>query len=277
MAIIKRILYSSLFAACCAVGLSMATERLLLGERPYFFTFLHGFIAANTLCIYNIHYYVKNIQPGVSDRADWSRRHRWLHVFFIFGGAVFSLICLWFLPFKVICVSIFLGVLALGYSLPVLPFPQKKRLKDWGILKLILLSTVWTSVTVVMPMFYWNKRFEAYDVEFLLRFVFMLPLCIAFDIRDRDTDKENSIYTLPNAIGLSASYRLMYFCEFLFLTLAVWQYVRYPVLHRLISGIVIMSIASLVLFYSKKVKTDVFYLLFVDGMMLLYAALIFFS
>lgn len=252
----------------------MATEKLLSGHVPHFLSALHGFVAANTLCIYNLHYYIKRIPPGISDRADWSARNKWIHPFLIALGCLLSLYCLFFLPFKVIAVSVGLGLLSLGYSLPVLPFPQKKRLKDWGILKLFLLALVWTCVTVLMPMFYYSKSFKAYEVEFLLRFVFMLPLCIAFDIRDMETDKEHSIYTLPNTIGVRNSYHLMDFFLVVFVALAIWQYIRYPMPDRLISGFVIAVLTKFMLYFSRKVNTDVFYLLCVDGMMLAYALLI---
>ena len=274
MVIVKWILYTSLFAVLCAVGLCMATEKLLSGQSPPLWSVLHGFVAANTLCIYNLHYYIKKIPPGISDRADWSAKNKWVHPLLIALGCLLSLYCLSFLPFTVIAVSMALGLLSLGYSLPVLPFPQKRRLKDWGILKLILLALVWTCVTVLMPMFYHDKSFKAYEVEFLLRFVFMLPLCIAFDIRDMETDKENSIYTLPNTIGLANSYRLMDVCLVALGGLAIWQYIRYPYLDRLASGVAIILLTKLVLHFSRKVKTDIFYLLCVDGMMLVYALFI---
>lgn len=255
----------------------MATEKLLLGRVPEPGTALHWFVLANTLCIYNLHYFIKKIPAGVSDRADWSLQHRWVHPLLIALGGVISLVCLFYLPLKVIAVSVGLGILSLGYSLPILPFPQKKRLKDWGLLKLFLLSVVWTSVTVLMPMLYWNKSFEAYEVEFLLRFTFMLPLCIAFDIRDMETDKENSIYTLPNAIGLQRCFRLMDGCLVLFAALALWQYARYPIVHRLWSGLAIIIATKIVLVLSRRYRSDIYYLLFIDGMMLVYAGFILLS
>lgn len=274
MGFLKWILYTSLFAACCAIGLCMATERLLSGEIPKLLTALHAFVAANTLCIYNLHYYIKNIPPGISDRADWSARHKWVHPLLIVSGGVISFVCLFYLPYKVILVSVALGLLSLGYSLPILPFPQKKRLKDWGILKLMLLSVVWTSVTVLMPMLYYNKSFRAYEVEFMLRLFLMLPLCIAFDIRDMETDKENSIYTLPNAIGLRRSYQLMNGCLVVFCGLVLWQYFRYPIVSRLISGFIVSILTYFSILLSRKFNTDVFYLLCIDGMMLVYGILV---
>src|SRR5690606_2673633 len=152
----------------------------------------------------------------------------------------------------------------------------KKRLKDWGLLKLFLLALVWTCVTVLMPVIYWEKQLHAYEAEFLLRFIFMLPLCIGFDIRDMETDKTHQIYTLPNAIGLKSSRRLTDLFLLIFCLVAYWQYTRYPFPDRLISAFVIALLTKLVLQLSKKVNTDFFYLLFVDGMMLAYAMVIIF-
>lgn len=274
MGVLKWVLYTSLFAACCAVGLCMATEKIILGHTPQFWNTLHLFVAANTIIIYNIHYFIKNIPLGVSDRADWSRKHQWIHPLLILIGCMVSGICLFYLNWSVIAVSFGLGILSLGYSLPILPFKQKKRLKDWGILKLILLSLVWASVTVLMPVFYWKKQFINYDIEFLLRFFFMLPLCAAFDIRDMETDKDQKIFTLPNAIGLKNTYRLIDFFLLAFGILAIWQYSRYPIGWRLVSGIIILLLTKIVILVSKKSQSDLFYLLFVDGMMLVYALLI---
>ncbi len=258
----------------CAVGLSMATEKLLLGHNPSFFNVLHLFVAANTIGIYNIHYFIKRLPSGVSDRADWSQENKWIHPLLIALAGIASFACLFYLDVQVILVSVVLGILSLAYSLPILPFPQKKRLKDWGILKLLLLSFVWAAVTVLMPMFYWQKRFEDYEVEFLMRFCFMIPLCAAFDIRDMETDKRQQIFTLPNAIGLKNTYRLMDLFLVIFGLLAVWQYFRYFIGLRLLNAFLIILILKIVIYYSKKADSDIFYLLFIDGMMLVYAVFI---
>lgn len=276
LGLLKWILYTSSFAALCAVGLCMATEKLLLGVPPNLFNTLHIFVAANTMIIYNFHYYIKSLPKGVSDRADWSQKRKHIHLSLIILAALISAICTLYLKFSVIAISICLGLLSLAYSLPILPFPQKKRLKDWGILKLILLSLVWASVTVLMPMFYWGKHFQDYEIEFLMRFCFMLPLCAAFDIRDMKTDQEQKIFTLPNAIGLKNTYRLMDLFLIIFGLFAIWQYFRYFIEARLISNIIIIILSRLVISYSKKATTDIFYLLCIDGMMLVYAMFILF-
>lgn len=253
----------------------MATEKLMLGYLPPFFNVLHLFVAANTIVIYNTHYYIKKLEPGISDRADWSRENKWVHPFLIALGCLASGICLFYLNFSVISVSLGLGVLSFAYSLPILPFTQKKRLKDWGLLKLVLLALVWSFVTVLIPMVYWQKHFQDYEVEFFMRFCFMIPLCIAFDIRDMETDKQHKIFTIPNAIGIQNTYRLIDFFLFLFGVLAIWQFFRYPLPFRLLSAFLIIIFSKVAITFSKKASTDIYYLFIIDGMMLMYAFFIF--
>jgi 4-hydroxybenzoate polyprenyltransferase len=273
--IIKWILYTSLFAALCAVGLCMASEKLILGHLPEIGNPLHLFVLVNTLCIYNLHYYLKK-PGGHSDRARWSQAHRRQHLYLIGISASISFFLLFVLPFPVLACSALLGLLSLAYSIPFLPFPNKKRLRDWGILKLLLLVTVWTGVTVSMPLLYWNKPWEPFKVEFMLRFVFMMPLCIAFDIRDCETDSAQNVVTLPNAIGLENSYRTMYGSLLAFVILAVWQYTRYPAAEGRLPGAFITALMAAVIFALVRVRrSDVFFLLLVDGLMLVYSTFIF--
>lgn len=281
--LLKWILYSSVFAGLCALGLSMATERLLLATSPLagaggwaWVSPLHLFVFANTLLIYNIHYGIKRLPAGVSDRADWSARHRGVHLWLIVLSAIASGICLLFLNSRIFLASLFLGVLSLAYSLPILPFIEKKRLKDFGVLKLLLLCFVWACVTTWLPTLYWGKKFENYEVEFFLRFALMMPLCIAFDIRDMRIDRENRIHTLPNVIGLANTYRLIDLSLVATVALALWQYARYPIGHRLIGAIAIALLIKVIIHYSKKYNSDRYHLLAIDGVMMLYALLIIF-
>lgn len=281
--ILKWILYSSVFAGLCAVGLSMATERLLLAESTpggfgglAWVTPLHLFVFANTLLIYNLHYGIKRLPVGISDRADWSARHRAVHLWLIILSACTSAACLFFLNDGIVLASLFLGILSLAYSLPVLPLIEKKRLKDFGLLKLFLLCFVWACVTTWLPMIQWGREFKNYEVEFLLRFTLMIPLCIAFDIRDMRIDRENRIFTLPNVIGLSNAYRLINLSILACIALAIWQYARYPIPHRLIGAVAIALLIKVIIHYSKRYKSDRYHLLAVDGVMMLYALLIVF-
>jgi 1,4-dihydroxy-2-naphthoate octaprenyltransferase len=166
-----------------------------------------------------------------------------------------------------------LAVLSFAYSLPILPLKNKRRLKDFGWVKILVLTLVWTIVTSVLPMLYWDVSLSAYPFEILIRFVFLFTLCVAFDIRDMQTDLEAGIATLPNLIGVKNSYRLMDVALVLFVLLSIIQYIRYPIAGRLAGEVITALATKLVINHSKTHSSDRVYLGLVDGMMLLYGLL----
>jgi 4-hydroxybenzoate polyprenyltransferase len=268
------VLFTSIFAACCAVGLSLATERLLLHRIPPVLTYLHALVFGGVAVVYNLHYAIKKSTPELSDRFDWSGHHKSTHVLFIAAGAVICAISLFRLPWEIFLACVVLAFLSFAYSLPLLPFAPRKRLKDFGWIKITVLAGVWTIVTSILPMLYWNKSITDYPFEILLRFVFMFTLCVAFDIRDMQTDLEAGIYTLPNLIGVGGSYRLINFGLLLFAALSIAQYCRYPSLIRLGGAVLTTLVARLAVEYARRHPSDKAYLGYVDGTMLFYAIMV---
>lgn len=267
-------LYTSLFAACCAVGLCVVTDHLFISARPPVLTALNAFVFGATLLVYNAHYLVKKSAPATSDRFRWSATRRPAHWAFLAIGALLCASSLPRLPAPVLCALIPLGILSFAYSLPLLPFAcRKKRLKDFGWLKILLLTTVWTIVTGILPFLAWHLNPADYPYEILLRFSFMLTLCIAFDIRDAQTDLDRGIHTLPNLIGVENSYRLMNATLLLFGVLSVGQYLRHPSPARLATSLLAALAAKLAITYTRRRPSDRAYLGLVDGAMLFYAAL----
>jgi 4-hydroxybenzoate polyprenyltransferase len=268
---INWILYTSLFAACCATGLCMATEKLLLGHAPPLFTSLHLLVFCSTLLVYNTHYIVKKSSPDVSDRFAWSQYHKLWHYLFFGVGLVGCMVSMFLVPVNIIFACGVLGILSFAYSLPLLPFKNKKRLKDFGWVKILVLTTVWTIVTSVLPMLYWGKLLSLYPFEILIRWVFLFTLCIAFDIRDMQTDLEANIYTLPNLIGVKNSYRLMSVSMIAFTILSFIQFLRHPSPVRLGGELLTALLTKLAVDYTQKHPSDRAYLGLIDGMMLVYA------
>ena len=272
--LIDWILYTSVFAATCALAMCMATERLLLNDIPSVFTPLHTLIFGATLTIYNTHFLLKKSTPELSDRFGWAQHYRFWHFGGLVTGFLIACISLLLLPLNIFCACVVLGILSFAYSIPLLPFKDKKRLKDFGWVKLLVLASVWTIVTAILPMLYWQKSITDYPYEIMIRFVFMLSLCIAFDIRDMQTDLESNIYTLPNLIGIKNSYRLTDLFTLLFVALSIIQYLRYPSHIRLMAELITALAVKIVILYTKKHTSDRIYLGLVDGVMLLYGVLV---
>ncbi len=268
------VLFTSMFSALCALTLCMATERLILLHNPLSFTPFHFFIMGCTLMVYNVHYLVKKSSAQISDQYAWVTKNRKWNYTFLSLGFLLCAIYVWDMPRLVWQACIGLAALSFAYSLPFLPFKNKHRLKDIGWLKIIILAVVWTIVTAVLPILYWQKNPFDLPYELLLRFVFLFILCLAFDLRDMQVDLEAGIYTLPNKFGVKNTYYLIYLLSILFVVLAVFQYYHFGILDRLLMNIISSIAFILGITYVRKYPSDKNYLLFVDGQMLLNGLLI---
>lgn len=273
-AITDWLLYTSMFAALCAVSLCMATEQLILNELPRLFTPLHCFIAGCTMMVYNGHFLIKKTPLHISDRMRWTYSHLIWHYIVFIVGAITCSVTLFYLSYKLLIACVALGILSFAYTLPLLPF--KTQLRDYGWLKIITLTLVWTIVTSAIPIVHWEKSLNDFPFEILMRFMFMFVLCIAFDIRDMQTDTERSIKTLPNILGVKNSNLLINISLAVFLALCVIQYFRYPNMGRLVAEVALAFVARIAITYCNSHQSDKNYLGLVDGMMLLYGIVIMF-
>lgn len=274
-AFIAWLLYTSLFAALCALMLCMATESLLLRVLSPFITPLHGYVIGCTLVVYNAHFLIrKNIftKQDATDRQDWSVRNRQWHFIVCGVGVMLAGVSLLHLSWEIIIASIVLGMLSFMYTLPLLPLGR--RLRDWGLVKIFTLTAVWTITTAILPMLYWKQTISNYPMEIAMRFVFMFSLCVAFDIRDSRTDAISGIVTVPNLVGIQRSKKIINAAIVLFLLLAIVQYKRYSVENRLLAEVLTTIASGYILNKAGGDRSDIFYLGLVDGLMLLNGLLV---
>lgn len=250
----------------------MATEKLILSNVPELFTPLHFFIVGCTMMVYNGHFLIKRAPLNISDRMRWSNKFNIWHYIVFSVGAILCAITLFYLSYKVLIACVVLGLLSFAYTLPLLPF--KTQLRDYGWLKIITLTLVWTIVTSAIPIVYLEHSLTDFPFEILMRFMFMFVLCIAFDIRDMQTDMEHSIKTIPNILGVKNSNLLINCTLIFFIGLCVVQHVRYPNVSRLTAEITLAIISRIAISYCNRHQSDKNYLGFVDGMMLLYGIVI---
>jgi len=256
------LLNTSAFVSLCALAMCLGAERIMTGQRLSIGSPLHALVVGSTLVEYNIHHLVN--APG-RNRPNW-----------IAGmiGVVLCCIALPGLNWRVLAGTAVLGACSLAYSTPLLPFKYKQRLKDFGLIKIHVLTGVWVAVTTVLPALYWNTPLERYWLELIIRALLIFPLCIAFDIRDIESDTQSGIHTLPVVIGLNNAYRAVGFT-----LLAYWLWAVIRCVYRqdpkeivvyFISGIA----AALAIRYAKKFpESGIAYLLLIDGVMLVYGAL----
>lgn len=246
---------------------------MLLG-LPFNSFYFYLLVFSATLGQYNIHYYIKRDANPDSDRFFWSVQHKNIHLILNIIGAIGLIVGLFHLKPKNFIVLGIIAAITILYSFPFLPFKKKKRLKDFGLLKIFTLSYVWTLITVWFPVITLTKVTPDFQVIFIQRFVFMFILCLAFDIRDMESDSKSGIHTLPVMLGKKDCYQIINLSLVVFLIISLLHF-RITLQFMQLMGMIISALVTyFVIEYAKTRNTDMMYLAGVDGMMLLQAVLI---
>ncbi len=270
---LEFILFSSIFISLCAVAFCIETN-ILLGLPLNHFSF-YSFVFGATLTQYNLHYLVKTVAVKNSERLAWSQKNKNIHIILLVVGSCLILFSLFSFHLRHFIVLLCLGAIALLYSFPLLPFGKRKRIKDYGLMKIITITLLWTLVTVWFPVNTMPYDKGLFLFVFAKRFIFMFVLCFLFDMRDIAIDGRQKINTLAVMLGLKKSYRLAYVLLMLFVLVSIAQYVYLPQTGFLIAMIISAALTLFVVELTKKSNSDFIYLAGIDGMMLLQALLIY--
>lgn len=232
------------------------------------------FVFGGVMVQYNLHYLIKKTSHAGSSHFEWSQKNRRMHLFLIIAGLLCIITGVFSLSLKQLVLLSIAGIVTLLYSLPLLPFRGRKRLKDFGVLKIMVLVVMWTLVTVWLPAGQVVYSHPGFGLIFIGRFIFLFALCLLFDIRDTHIDASESISTIPILMGIKKTYILAYTLIAVFILLAMIYYARVPAAGHfhamLLSGVSTLIIIK----YSKKNAFDMAFLVCVDGMMLLQALLV---
>ncbi|KIC91450.1 UbiA family prenyltransferase [Flavihumibacter sp. ZG627] len=269
--LVDFLLFGAIFIAVCAVALCMETNWLLGIPLNHWSFYLLVFGA--TLVQYNLHYFFKQPTGFTSARDEWSIRNRTTQKALLVTGAICIVTSLWWLQTRHFGVLIVLALIASLYSLPLLPF-GKRRLKEYGYLKIFLLTLEWTLVTVWFPVDQLAQDPTSYWLVFSRRFIFMFILCLLFDIRDMNSDRAANIKTLPVQLGLRRTYLLANISLLAFVLLSAWQLIRQGEFVFFHAMLLSAACTWVMITQTKKLNNDYVYLAGVDGMMLLQAILV---
>jgi hypothetical protein len=208
----------------------------------------------------------RKVKEGKSEYQKWIIQNRILliaicllcvQVMLILVAKNYTLFFLWWKE------GLAATAIVLLYSFPIAKWQGLRELPG---IKILLVAGVWTLITAWLPIS------NATELDFNLkayvlidRFVFIFCLGILFDNRDRLFDKA-SMKTIPQIIGGSTT---IYLVIVLFVLLSV-----FPLLlaqHLLPGTCVFYLSACFAVLQNKSVSTDLFYLLVIDGLILLQA------
>jgi uncharacterized membrane protein len=132
------VLFGSIFIGLCVVALCIETNLLL--HVPLNTCSFYCFVFGATLVQYNLHYLFKTTAVNNSQRLAWSFKNKTIHKVLLSTGI--TLILFSFVSFRLhhFIILAVLALIAFLYSFPVIPFGKRKRIKDYGFLKIITLA-----------------------------------------------------------------------------------------------------------------------------------------
>ncbi|QDU71223.1 UbiA prenyltransferase family protein [Mucisphaera calidilacus] len=96
-------------------------------------------------------------------------------------------------------ILLMMSLLAVGYLIPFLPGTQS--LRSFGLLKVPIVATVWAGTCVGLPASETGADILQTISLAAERFVFIAAITLPFEIRDRRTDRDAGLTTLPHTIG----------------------------------------------------------------------------
>lgn len=205
MSIIRKlsnlILYSSLWIATCAAALVTFTYDVTgsgLGLDAYV-----GFVFCGTLVIYAVHRLsgIERVKAyEYLGRFAVIREYRRHIVIYGVIGTAGAMYFQFHLPMHLIWWLILPGVISFMY---VVPLKKIKRWRDYPLVKIFLISAVWSALTGLIP-FVHTGRAEVLSgtLLFFERAFFIFAITIPFDIRDMYVDDTSGLKTLPQVIGI---------------------------------------------------------------------------
>jgi 4-hydroxybenzoate polyprenyltransferase len=148
------------------------------------------------------------------------------------------------------------------YSWPIWPWRGRARaLREVPLLKGFLIATVWTAVTVGLPVLLLQQPAAAAAGLFGQRFCLIMVITIVFDIRDYGRDRRAGTRTFPGVLGVPMAKRLA--LGFLVVSMALGLARGAPPLAVLLPGLLSAGVVSA----AEESRGDYFYALLTDGLL----------
>lgn len=261
-----RFIFShSIFIAFCAVAMCLETY-LIFRKFPSFPILFTVFLS--TIGSYNFYWLVSK-RSFSKNKKDFLKSKDNLAYLILLAISVIGLLILYkslielWLPISIT------ALLTLLYCLPLIGSKSLVFLKGNGFIKTFLLAFTWAIVTVAFPL--WQEQVTGTKFIFLLlnRFVFVLLLCILFDLRDAKLDKQLSIYSIATDYSMAYVKRLWWFVFTIYVATVIFLFFytgfnAYMVSHALTSFL----LATIYFLAVSKKRGYYFYYFLVDGMMI---------
>lgn len=268
------IVYTNIWVAMAVsslVGLSMLILWSYDGHLVAFTFFA-------TLLMYG---YARKFESPARNDEPQSKLTQWTEanpILFWSSSIIGLLGALWFAQYLTLNAWIWVGGCALLSAVYPLQFVRNgtSGLRNIAGLKLLIISSVWAIVTVILPAVQAGIQLN-FDIAWLAlqRFLFVMAITIPFDIRDLRIDSP-SINTLPYLLGVKRSRFVAHFSIFLAEVGAVFMYLTdFFSAGEMAGHLVAFEITSLLIYRSSPKRPDLFFSFWVEGTSILLFLLVF--
>jgi 4-hydroxybenzoate polyprenyltransferase len=245
------------------------------------------FLFSATLFLYGFHRVYRSdfrsAQEKLSARHLWIKNNRVLFYSVLVSSAIGTLYsALFFISFHILFSLLPVTLISIGYTIPFIPWKGRLlRLRDIPGIKVFLISAVLGLTTVLLPVLSMSRPdgslfSPAVFILFLRRVFFVFAITIPFDIRDIEYDRRNNTKTLPVLLGESRSKQLAILALAAFALLAVYQYLemKNTKLEYMLALLLSAVISGWTILKSRRNQQDLFYSLYLEGMMFLQCFLV---
>lgn len=175
---------------------------------------LYGFVFCSTLLLYLFHFRFYRIKKPANDRQLFFQQYRSSLLVQFYVAVVLLAFSIYQTGVHVLVPVSLLALCAGAYTYFILKPRHYGIFKYNGIFKILTLSFTWMAVTSILPVAAAGKNVVEvrYLFYYFIRWLFMLAICLPFDIRDMRADERAQNMTVPVLLGQKNTFILCYAC-----------------------------------------------------------------
>jgi 4-hydroxybenzoate polyprenyltransferase len=266
------IVFENVFIACCAVALVQVTLTVL--NLPPVQAPTGCFVFFSTLLVYNLHkslsLLTSQTPAAVFALVTTSRLPTGARLV-IYAGTTGAAVSFFFLDTAQQILVAGLACVTVAYSFPILKINNsRKRIRELFFIKVLVISGVWSIVTVLFPVLGTSFSTASCWLLFFERLLFIFAITIPFEIRDMEQEIKWGNRTLPVVLGPGKSKTLSYCLVSLFCLLAMVHYLWLEPAPFLAAAMLLSAATAVVVtYYTRENRNNLYYKLYVDGTMML--------
>ncbi len=203
---------------------------------------------------------------------NWLRSHKVLAYTILISAGIISGILFFLLNINQIVIVLLAGAITGLYSIPLI---GKFSIRSLGLVKTLFVAIVWVLITTVLPL---QARLTDLNLNsfslLITNFIFILPLCIVFEIKDMEDDKRAGLITLPMYFGILKTKYIalaipISYTAFSILSYVSNKFIEYNEPAKNIANLIPFIASAFIINAVDEKRGSLFYYSVIDGLMLL--------